>query len=67
VPAPSVPKQPVATVVEVVRHVVPPVPAPAPLQPVVGVVNQTVDQAAATVDGVVGGATQAVGGLLRPR
>jgi hypothetical protein len=53
---------PVPAVVDTVQRALPP--APAPLQPAVGVVNQTLDHTAATVDGVVDGATKAVGGLL---
>lgn len=62
VPVPAVPQRTVGTLVDTVQRVVPP--APAPLQPAVSAVNQTLDHTAATVDGVVDGATKAVGGLL---
>jgi hypothetical protein len=62
VPVPAVPQRTVGTLVDTVQRVVPP--APAPLQPAVGAVDQTLDRTAATVDGVVDGATKAVGVLL---
>jgi hypothetical protein len=49
-------------VVDTVQRTVPPVPAP--LQPAVGAVNQTLDRTAAAADGVVDGAVKTVGGLL---
>jgi hypothetical protein len=61
---PAVPQRTVSTVVDTVQHALPP--APAPLQPAVSAVNQTLDQAAATVDGVIDGATKTVGDLLGP-
>jgi hypothetical protein len=48
--------------VDTVQQVTPRVPAP--LAPTVDRVNDTLDRTAATVDGIVGGATRTVGGLL---